>query len=224
MCGGQAVYTVDPTYSTVDHSHQLFPPPPPMSQDGAAGCATALLGVLSVEEAYSIVAHCPPPRPLLSLWGMFNFNAVGDGDCRFNFRFWRNDIERLYRALGLATVYTLPARLTVTEMEGLCEMLRRLAYPGRYGVLAVISGQSPTALCMIFRFMVDLLYSRFSCLLTLESGILTGERCTLYVEAVAGKAAPSGDALVLLTARCELLRDQRRISGSGITDTNENTR
>ncbi|KAE9084974.1 hypothetical protein PF010_g20629, partial [Phytophthora fragariae] len=130
-----------------------------MEEDEEAAYAAALLGLVSIEEAFCLVSRVPDPRPALSLSGAFNFNALGDGDGRFSFRFWKCDVVRLHDALGLEAVYKLPSRVSVTDMEALCVVLRRLAYPGRYGDLCVHFGRSRPALCMIFRFMIDLLYS-----------------------------------------------------------------
>ncbi|KAF4137475.1 DDE superfamily endonuclease [Phytophthora infestans] len=160
-----------------------------MLEESLVLAATALNLVL-VEDAAVLFARSPIPRPVLTLKGNFNFNALSDGDCRFNFRFWKRDVIRLHKALRLEEDYKLPSRLRVGEVEGLCVLLRRLAYPGRYGDLAVMFGRSPSALCLIFRFMVDLIYTKCSKLLALECGILSLSRCGAYAAAVVARGSP----------------------------------
>ncbi|KAE9057833.1 hypothetical protein PF010_g31226 [Phytophthora fragariae] len=152
--------------------------------------AASLLGLILAEDAIAFIAHPAVPRPLLSLKGSFNFNALSDGDCRFNFRFWKTDMIRLHKALSLEEDYKLPSRVRVGGMEGLCIMLRRLAYPGRYGDLAVMFGRSPTALCLIFRYMVDLIHTKYGGLVALECGLLDASRCAVYARAVAARGSP----------------------------------
>ncbi|EEY67274.1 RXLR effector family protein, putative [Phytophthora infestans T30-4] len=93
------------------------------------------------------------------------------------------DVIRLHKALRLEEDYKLPSRLRVGEVEGLCVLLRRLAYPGRYGDLAVMFGRSPSALCLIFRFMVDLIYAKCSKLLARGSPI---DRCIGFIDSTVG--------------------------------------
>ncbi|KAF4138952.1 putative DDE Tnp4 domain-containing protein [Phytophthora infestans] len=141
--------------------------------------AATALNLVLVEDAAVLFARSPIPRPVLTLKGNFNFNALSDGDCRFNFRFWKRDVIRLHKALRLEEDYKLLSRLRAGEVEGLCVMLRRLAYPGRYGDLAVMFGRSPSALCLIFRFMVDLIYAKCSKLLARGSPI---DRCIGFID------------------------------------------
>ncbi|KAE9160642.1 hypothetical protein PF005_g31561 [Phytophthora fragariae] len=152
--------------------------------------AASLLGLILAEDTIAFIAHPAVPRPLLSLKGSFNFNALSDGDCRFNFRFWKTDMIRLHKALSLEEDYKLPSRVRVGGMEGLCIMLRRLAYPGRYGDLAVMFGRSPTALCLIFRYMVDLIHTKYGGSVALECGLLDASRCAVYARAVAARGSP----------------------------------
>ncbi|KAF4138678.1 DDE superfamily endonuclease [Phytophthora infestans] len=51
-------------------------------------------------------------------------------------------------------------------------------------------GRSPSALCLIFRFMVDLIYAKCSKLLALECGILSSSRCGAYAAAVVARGSP----------------------------------
>ncbi|KAF4147565.1 putative DDE Tnp4 domain-containing protein [Phytophthora infestans] len=141
--------------------------------------AATALNLVLVEDASVLFARSPFPRPVLTLKGNFNFNALSDGDCRFNFRFWKRDVIWLHKALRLEEDYKLPSRLRVGEVEGLCVLLRRLAYPGRYGDLAVMFGRSPSALCLIFRFMMDLIYAKCSKLLARGSPI---DRCIGFID------------------------------------------
>ncbi|KAF4144050.1 DDE superfamily endonuclease [Phytophthora infestans] len=164
--------------------------------------AATALDLVLVEDAAVLFARSPIPRPVLTLKGNSNFNALSDGDCRFNFRFWKCDVIRLHKALRLEEDYKLPSRLRVGEVERLCVLLRRLAYPGRYGDLAVMFGRSPSALCPIFRFMVDLIYAKCSKLLALECGISSSSRCGSYAAAVVARGSPIDRCIGFIDGTC----------------------
>ncbi|GMF19325.1 unnamed protein product [Phytophthora fragariaefolia] len=178
-----------PVYTTLtfDEAHE----PVTMREEDTVLAAT-LLGFIRADDIIAFIAASAVPRPVLSLKGSFTVNAFSDGDCRLNlnFRFWKADVIRLYKALHLHDVYKLPNRVRVGGVESLCIMLRRLAYPGRYGDLAVLFGRSPTTLCFIFRFMVTLIYSNCGGLLALECGVLSCARCSAYADAVAARGSP----------------------------------
>ena len=63
----------------------------------------------------------------------FNLENISEDDCITEFRFRKNDIKRLQRALNLPNeiVCYLYNDLKVDETEALCVLLKRLAYPCR---------------------------------------------------------------------------------------------
>ncbi|KAF4146458.1 DDE superfamily endonuclease [Phytophthora infestans] len=156
-----------------------------------------------LESAQTKSSHLPSRRvPSSTKTHPFynNVYALSDGNCRYSLRFWKADIVRLHKALKREEDYKLPSRVRVDGVEGICVMQHRLAYPGRYGGLAVMFGRSPTALCLIFRLMVNLMYAKYARLLALDlrAGYIRKEspikRCIVFIDGtVRAIARPARD-------------------------------
>ncbi|EGZ22266.1 hypothetical protein PHYSODRAFT_489016 [Phytophthora sojae] len=150
--------------------------------------------MLSEEEAVCLLSARTSstsnvPRSI-SYGDRFNINALNDYETRFYFRFWKRDLFRLFEALRLDSSYKLPNRAVFSGFEGFCILLRRMAYPGRYGDLSRFFGRSAPIVCVIFNFMLGLVYDKYKCLLTIECGLLTSSRLEEYAAAVAQRGAP----------------------------------
>lgn len=105
-----------------------------------------------------MLASAQPPTHLK--YPRLSIDALSDEECLKLFRFKKEDLPRLQRALGLAESYTGPVRLRWTGTEGLCILLRRLAYPNRLTDMVPIFGRSSTELGLIFNVVVEELYER----------------------------------------------------------------
>lgn len=64
--------------------------------------------------------------------GEFRLDELDDNFCYTNFRFYKADIRRLRVLFHIPNEIILPNRVKVSGEEGLCILLRRLAYPNRY--------------------------------------------------------------------------------------------
>ena len=64
----------------------------------------------------------------------FDLDDISNDDCVSEFRFQKNDIRRLVNVLQLPNEITCHFynNLHVDSLEGLCIILKRLAYPCRY--------------------------------------------------------------------------------------------
>jgi hypothetical protein len=62
----------------------------------------------------------------------FDLATIPEPECRSNFRFDKDDIPLLADALGLPDQFQCYQRTTARKLEGLCILLRRLAFPCRY--------------------------------------------------------------------------------------------
>lgn len=80
----------------------------------------------------------------------FNLDVFTDLECWRFFRFHRNDICRLKKALKIPDFVSTSQFDLVTGIEGLCIVLRRLAYPNRWIDLRRIFARSHGALSRIF--------------------------------------------------------------------------
>lgn len=65
------------------------------------------------------------------LYGRFNFDHMSNTEARSLFRFDRMDIPRLTTALGIPELVRTQDNISISGIEGLCILLRRLAYPNR---------------------------------------------------------------------------------------------
>ncbi|ETP37518.1 hypothetical protein F442_14680 [Phytophthora nicotianae P10297] len=65
-----------------------------------------------------------------------------------------------------------------------------MTYTGRYGDLCCLFGRSGPVICMIFNFMLRLVYVNFKSLLAFESGLPTTSRLEAYADAVRQRGAP----------------------------------
>ena len=63
----------------------------------------------------------------------FNLDDISSADCYADFRFQKEHIPRLAQALQLPATFRCEQRSVCDGIEGLCMLLKRVAYPCRYG-------------------------------------------------------------------------------------------
>ncbi|KAH6933842.1 hypothetical protein HPB50_018597 [Hyalomma asiaticum] len=80
-------------------------------------------------------------RDPLSRHGLLNIDSMDRGQFRTYFRFERDDVRSLCRALQVPENLTTPQGVHVSGVEGLCLTLRRLAYPNRLRELEPLFGR-----------------------------------------------------------------------------------
>lgn len=61
----------------------------------------------------------------------FDLNNMNDAECKAEFRFEKKDLPAIAEALQIPPTFKLDQGSVVDGMEGLCMLLRRLAYPCR---------------------------------------------------------------------------------------------
>ncbi|KAH9126139.1 hypothetical protein AeMF1_003399 [Aphanomyces euteiches] len=140
--------------------------------------------VISIEDALILLAKTQGPSKAMTLGERFVIERYGNQESRFYFRFTKQNVIKLFRLSGLESQYSLPNRITFSGIEGLCILLRRMAYPGRFCDLSVFFGRHPSVLCSIFWYMVDYFYKRFKSLLSLDCGLINLNRLEKYSTAV----------------------------------------
>ncbi|PFX23723.1 hypothetical protein AWC38_SpisGene11712 [Stylophora pistillata] len=67
---------------------------------------------------------------------------TSEAECKVEFRFERGDIERLADVLQLPPTFECPQGSVCDRIEGLCILLRRLAYPCRYSDMISRPGEN----------------------------------------------------------------------------------
>ena len=94
--------------------------------------------------------------PLHRMWDRFNFENWTDADCWTDVRFRKVDKERLCNVFDLEPDMLTYNRVRFTAVEGLCLLLRRLAFPCRYFDLQPKFGRPRAVLCVIFNHSLNL--------------------------------------------------------------------
>lgn len=108
-----------------------------------------------VFEAYAGSRNCQ--QRVRSNKGAFNLNSMEDEEVFINFRFHREDLERLQSALNIPNVVEPPPRYRITGQTALCVLLRRLAYPNRLTDLENMFGLSSPALSATANYLIKYL-------------------------------------------------------------------
>lgn len=121
----------------------------------------------------------------------FELQSFTEEECLNNFRFGKDDIPRLQRAMHLPEVMTSASRTKWNGLEGLCVVLRRLAYPNRLKDLVPIFGRSQTELSMIFNTTLECIYDEHDSLLkSLDLHWLSPDKLLEYAQAIEAKGSP----------------------------------
>ena len=78
--------------------------------------------------------------------------------CKAEFRVEKRDLPTLREVLGIPPAFKCPQRTICDGMEGLCMLLKRLAYPCRYSDMITRFGRPVPELCMITNRVMDFIW------------------------------------------------------------------
>ena len=96
----------------------------------------------------------------------FNLNSMSVEECNLNFRFQKDDIPRLADVLGIPEYMHSASQTKWSQIEAICVVLRRLAYPNRLHDIIPTFGRSKTELSQIFNVTCRFIYDNHGHLLT----------------------------------------------------------
>ena len=120
----------------------------------------------------------------------FDLQSVPEAECISNFRFERGDIPILADALGLPETFHCYQRTTARKVEGLCVLLRRLAFPCRYADMIPMFGRPVPELSLIANEVIDCIYNGHSHrILEWNETLLSSPKLQLYADAIHRKGA-----------------------------------
>ena len=106
------------------------------------------------------------------------------------FRFSKEDIPRLAEPLRLPNKFTGYQGTTCDSIEGLCLLLRRLAYPCRYVDLIPLFGRAKQEISIISNLVLDAIYSVHRHLLnSFTAPWMSPRNLAGYCEAIHNKGA-----------------------------------
>lgn len=97
----------------------------------------------------------------------FDLEKLGDAECKANFRIEKRDLPALAEALRIPGAYKTNQRSIAGGMEGLYMLLKRFAYPCRYGDMIPLFGRAVPVICMITpNHVLVFIYNNHSMLIT----------------------------------------------------------
>ncbi len=113
----------------------------------------AALFIMILDEEHKIPEHLR--------YGCFGLNAFSDVELTENFCFEKTDIHRLCEAMSLKSEYHSHTKLKWQNIEGLCMLIRCLAYPNHLCELRPLFGHHVTEMSVIINCMTQVLLNKF---------------------------------------------------------------
>ena len=107
-----------------------------------------------------LVADTETKEPMHLKYERFNKNSLSDDEFKLMFRFKKEHIGPLREMLQLRQRYKSATNITWTGEEGLCILLRRLAYPNRLCELVSLFGRHQTELSVIINVMLHEIFTK----------------------------------------------------------------
>lgn len=132
-------------------------------------------------------------KPVFPYWkfNAFNLETWDDEECRTELRFGKHDLPLLMQCLQIPEKIVCQQRTTCSGMEGLCILLKRLAYPCRYTDMATRFGRNPTEMCLIYNTVLDNIYDiHHHRLESWDQPFLLPEQLHSYALAIHNRGAP----------------------------------
>ena len=117
---------------------------------------------ISDEELLLLLEENTSRNPEFSYenYARFNLEEIEEPECKANFRFQKDDIPELAEVLGLPEVFRCSQRTVADQLEGLCLLLRRMAYPCRNSDLIPQYGRPAPELSMISNCVIDEIFNQ----------------------------------------------------------------
>ena len=113
-----------------------------------------------------IAKAAPTPTKAIDIpRGRFDLEKQTDATCQFNFRFKKCEIQQLAVLLEIPNPFRTPCRYNTSNVEALCILLNRFAWPHRLGSMVRLFGRSREALSVIANTTMRHIYDRFHHLL-----------------------------------------------------------
>ncbi|EDO44706.1 predicted protein [Nematostella vectensis] len=117
-------------------------------------------GLISDDELLFFMGEYQSKNPEFTydIYERFNLDDMEEPECKAYFRFEKNDIPVLAETLGLPDFFKCTQRTVAGKIEGLCLVLRRMAYPCRLGDLIPVFGRPVPELSMIANCVLEEIY------------------------------------------------------------------
>lgn len=145
-------------------------------------------------------------------YGRLDLNTFTDEECFLHFRFHKRDLQRLVCSLGIPLEVRMPQSFSVSGIEGLCILLRRLSYPNRYSDLESMFGLSRESLSIVSNEIMNIVITNKGHLLNnlVNINFLNQERLRNYAISVANKGAPLVNCWGFIDGTCRAVCRPKR--------------
>jgi len=121
----------------------------------------------------------------------FDFDVLEEDECLSEFRFQKHDIPLLAEVLGVPDVFKCSQRSIADGVEGLCILLKSLAYPCRYSDMLPRFARPVPVLCMISNTVLDFIFERHGHrILQWNNTVLNPLSLETYSNAITAQGAP----------------------------------
>ena len=149
--------------------------------------------VIDEDEFLVLYEEYRPCNPSFPYWDYrpFSLDDMDSSECKADFRLEKEDIPVLGNLLRVPRWFRCPQGTVCSGTEGLCLLLRRLAYPCRYSDLIPRFARSVPELCMISNVVLNWIYDEHGHRLTSwNQPFLSPDSLAVYARAVADKGGP----------------------------------
>ena len=145
------------------------------------------------EYEFALLYDANSSREVFPYWKFekFDIDKWDDTECRTELRFAKKDLVALTEALDLPPMFVCCQRTICSDVEAVCILLKRFAFPCRYSDMVPRFGRSPSELCLIFNTVLDYIYDRHNHRLgDWNQPMLQPQKLQDYAAAVHQRGAP----------------------------------
>ena len=141
-------------------------------------------------------------------YGRFDLDSMNSAECKAEFRVEKQDLPRLVAALQLPPVFKCEQRSICDDIEGLCMLLKRVAYPCRLSDMIPRFGRPVSVISLITNDVMDSIFDVHGHLLTQwNQDLLNPGALQRYADAISGKGTPLDNVLVSSMGQCDPFQD-----------------
>ena len=124
------------------------------------------------------------------IYERFDLANVDEAKCKAEFRVEKSDLPQLADALRIPQIFKCDQRSECDGMEGLCMLLRRLAYPCRYSDLIARFERPVPEICMMTNKVLNFIFENHGHRITQWNNTILNPECLeQYAEAIYAKGA-----------------------------------
>ena len=149
--------------------------------------------IISEGEFVLLYDHYKSKNPDFSyeLNSRFSFDDLEEAECQANFRVEKRHLHDLANAFQIPPSFQTYQRSVAEGLEGFCMLLKRFAYPCRYGDMIPLFGRPVPELSMITNHVMNYIYDTHSHRITeWNNNLLSPDHLETYARAIHEKGAP----------------------------------